>query len=210
MRRQRTILLLSDGQPTVPSERRGKRDALELADQLGRLGIPVHAFALGKAALEDPEFYRSLAERSGGRFIPVERPAEIVGRLADVRFTGLEAVEIRNESSGEAGRAVRVFPDGSFDGYVALIEGGNRIGITASVEGGRTLSETRTVFFERPAEPAPEDRRAADELRKELETRGLELQLLAEIKRGRVHSASGLRQLEIGVEREEGAPEPQE
>ena len=209
-RRQRTILLLSDGQPTVPSEARGKRDAAELADELGRLGIPVHTFALGKTALEDPEFYRSLAERSGGSFVPVGRPAEIVGRLADVRFTGLQAVEIRNESSGEAGRAVRVFPDGSFDGYVALIEGGNRIGITASVEAGRTLTETRTVFFEHPAEPTPEDRRAADELRKELETRGLELELLAEIKRGRVHSASGLRQLEIGVEREKAAPEPQE
>ncbi len=209
-RRQRTILLLSDGQPTLPTEERGKLAAVAVADELGRIGIPVHAFALGKEALEDPEFYRSLAERSGGRFIPVERPAEIVGLLADVRFTGLEAVEIRNESSGEAGRAVRVFPDGSFDGYVALVEGGNRIAITGSLEGGRTLSEARTVFFERPAEPTPEDRRAADELRRELETRGLEIDLLAEIKSGRVHSAAGLRELEIGVDREEGTPESRE
>jgi tetratricopeptide (TPR) repeat protein len=200
VRRQRTILLLSDGQPTAPSEHRGKRDALELADQLGELGVPVHAFALGKKALEDPEFYRNLAERSGGRFIAVERPAEVVSHLADVRLTGLEGVAIRNESSGEPARAVRVFPDGSFDGYVPLVEGRNVISIAAAIEGGRTLAATRTIHFELPAESTPEDRLAAAELRQELETRALELELLAEIKRGRMRPPPTSRELEIEVE----------
>ncbi len=201
VRRQRTILLLSDGQPTVPSERRGQRDALALADQLGGLGVPVYAFALGEEALEEPDFYRGLAERSGGRFVAVRRPAEVVSHLADVRLAGLETVSIRNESSGEAARAVRVLPDGSFDGYVPLVKGENRIAITASVEGGRTLAAMRTVHFERPAEPTPEDRLAADELRRELETRGLELALLAEIKRRRERPPPTSRELEIEVER---------
>jgi hypothetical protein len=196
--RQRVILLLSDGQPTVPSKFRGQRDALELADQLGALGVPVHAFALGKEALEEPDFYRSHAERSGGRFVPVERPAEVVSHLAEFRLSGLESVTIRNQSSGESARAVRVFPDGSFDGYVPLVEGENRIQITAAVEGGRSLAARRTVYYELPPQPTAEDQRATAELLKELETRAVEIDLLAEIRRRRQPTT---RALEVEVER---------
>jgi hypothetical protein len=185
----------------VPSKLRGQRDAVELAEQLGGLGVAVHAFALGKEALEDPEFYRSLAERSGGRFVPVERPAEVVSHLADLRLTGLESVEIRNESNGEAGRALRLFPDGSFDAYVPLVPGDNHIAITASVEGGRSLAARRTVHFERPALPTAEDLQAAEELRREIESRGVELELLAEIRRRRERAPPTTRELEVEVER---------
>jgi hypothetical protein len=201
VRRQRTILLLSDGQPTVPSKSRGQREALELAEELGTLGVPVHAFALGKEALEEPDFYRSLAERSGGRFVPVERPAEVVSQLAGLRLTGLEAVSIRNQSSGETARALRLFPDGSFDAYVPLVPGQNRIAITASVEGGRSLAAERTVHFERPQAPTAEDERAAEALRQEIETRGVELELLAEIRRRRERAPPTTRELEVEVER---------
>jgi Mg-chelatase subunit ChlD/tetratricopeptide (TPR) repeat protein len=201
VRRQRTILLLSDGHPTIPTEREGQRDALRVADQLGEIGIPVHAFALGEKALEKPDFYRLLAERSEGRFVPVARPGEVVSHLADLHLTGLDAVAIRNETSGEGARALRLFPDGSFDGYVPLVEGPNTIAITAALEGGRGLDAKRTVHFERPAQPTPEDRRAEDELRRELETRGLELELLAEIRRSRQRPPDTSRELEIEVER---------
>jgi tetratricopeptide (TPR) repeat protein len=201
VRRQRTIVLLSDGRPTIPSERRGQRDALEIADRLGELGVPVHAFALGKQALEEPDFYRSLAEGSGGRFVAVERPAEVVSHLADVRLTGLEQVAVRNETSGESARALRVFPDGSFDGYVPLVEGKNVIAIAASFEGGRSLAATRTVHFGRPAEPTDRDHREEERLRQELETRGVELELLAEIRRRRLHPGQTSRELEVEVAR---------
>lgn len=198
VRRQRTVILLSDGRPTVPSEIEGREEALDLADRLGEIGVPVHAFALGKVAREAPEFYRTLAGRSGGEFVPVEEPANVVNHLANLRFTGLEDVSIRSAPVGKAGRAVRVFPDGSFDAYAPLVEGENVISITASLTDGRTLSETRTVFFERPAEPGPRDEQEAARLREQLQNRALELELLAET---RERSRPQQRRIDLDVER---------
>lgn len=183
MRRQRTVLLLSDGHPTHPSETLGKRDALNAADELGEIGVPVQAFALGRTALEDPEFYRELAERSGGKFIPVEDPANVVSEFANIRFTGLIDVTIQSAPSGKPGRAIRVFPNGSFDGYVPLIEGENQVTITGVMESGEKVSETRTVYYERPTNPGPEDEAAAARLRQHLQDRKVEIELLAEMRR---------------------------
>lgn len=205
-RRQRSIVLLSDGQPTVPTEHHGKVAALELADRLGEFGIPVHAFALGEIALEEPEFYRELAERSEGRFVPVESLADVVSHVADVRLTGLEGIEMRNLRNGASGRAVRVLPDGSFDGFVPLEPGENEIEIVAELEDAAPVRERRTVFFERPDRPGPRDLEAARARSEELERRSLELDLLGEMRQRR----RSTQERELEVEPEPGAdgPEP--
>ena len=197
-RRQRTVVLLSDGQPTVPSEAEGRRAALELAEQLGEFGIPIHAFALGESALREPEFYRSLAEKTDGRFVPVEDPADAPNHLAEIHLTGLERVTLRNATTDAPGRAVRVFADGSFDGYVPVVPGENRIEVTAYIEGWSPLTTTRRVFFERPSDPGPADREAAEALRRDLEKRALELDLLNRMKRRR--AAAQQRRLEMEAE----------
>jgi hypothetical protein len=183
VRRQRTVVLLSDGQPTTPNKVLGERQALAAAEELGGIGIPVQAFGLGRAAIQNVDFYRELAERSGGKFIPLENPADVVNELANIRFTALEDVKIESSPLGQPGRAVRVFPNGSFDGYVPLAEGENRITITAVMEGGETLTATRTVYFERPSNPSPADELAAKELRESLQDRKVEIELLAEMRR---------------------------
>lgn len=183
VRRQRTVLLLSDGQPTAPSQALGERQALETAAKMGELGIPVQAFALGQAARANSDFYRELAESSGGKFIPLENPADVVGELANLRFSGLDDVRIESAPSGQPGRAVRVFANGSFDGYVPLAEGKNLITITGKMESGKTITATRTVFFERPSHPTPADDLAARELRESLQERNVEIELLAEMRR---------------------------
>ena len=183
MRRQRTVLLLSDGHPTAPSELQGKRDALASAEKMGELGVPVHAFALGQSANESSEFYHTLAESTGGRFTPLADPADVVDELANVRFTGLKDVRIESSPSGQPGRALRVFRNGSFDGYVPLSEGKNLITITGLMEDGETLSATRTVFFERPKHPSPADELAEKALREALQHRKVEIELLAEMRR---------------------------
>ena len=200
VRRQRSVVLLSDGQPTVPSVRQGKRDALEMAEELGDLGVPIHAYALGEEALEDPEFYAGLGERSGGTFVAVRNPADVVGELAAVRFTGLREVTLTSVTLERSGRAVRVFPDGSFDGFVPLVQGENVIEVRATVDGGRTLSEQRTVLFERPEEPQPEDRRRAERLRLDLQERAVEIRLLSEMRRRR---SAQTRKLEIEIDTSE-------
>ena len=150
---------------------------------MGEIGVPVEAFALGQTAIEHSEFYRSLAERSGGRFIPLENPADVVNEMANIRFTALEDVLIESSPIGQPGRAVRVFPNGSFDGYVPLAEGKNLITITGLMEGGERVTTTRTVYFERPSHPSPADELAAKELRETLQDRKVEIELLAEMRR---------------------------
>ena len=95
-----------------------------------RSAFPCRPSPWAATAIENSDFYRSLAERSGGKFIPLENPADVVNELANIRFTGLEDVRIESSPIGQPGRAVRVFPNGSFDGYVPLAEGKNRITIT--------------------------------------------------------------------------------
>jgi hypothetical protein len=177
------VLLLSDGRPTSPSKEIGKLLALAAADRMGEVGIPVQAYALGKTALEDPDFYRGLAERTGGKFIPLENPADVVAEFANLRFTGLRDVEIESSPIGQQGRAVRVFPNGSFDGYVPLAEGKNQITITGVMEDGQKVSATRTVYYERPKNPSPADELAAQQLRDTLQERKLEIELMAEMRR---------------------------
>jgi len=196
LRRQRTVLLLSDGRPTHPSATIGKREALELAQQLGEIGVPVQAFALGETALEDPEFYRELAERSGGRFIPVEDPANVVNEFANIRFTGLMDVQIHSTPSNKPGRAIRVFPNGSFDGYVPLVPGRNEVTITGVMETGEQVSETRVVYYERPETPGPDDVAAAERLRQDLQDRKVEIELLAEMRRA---GPSQMRRLTLDI-----------
>jgi len=198
VRRQRSVFLLSDGQPTFPSPRHGKSDAIENAEQLGKVGVPIHAFALGEEALEDPEFYRSLAEVSHGEFVPVEDPAEIIAYMTSVRFTGLTDVRMESEPGGGPARSVRVFADGSFDGYVPLVPGRNTITVSADIEGSGTLRESRVVYLDVPAKPGPEDVAAAKEQERALDDRAVEFGLLEEIRRKRRTAQS--RQLEVEVE----------
>ncbi len=152
-RSQRTILMLSDGEPTAPSRVGARSEALRAADELARHGVRVHGFAIGKDALEKSDTLREVAERTGGRFAAVDDLSD-VSFLREVRLTGLDTVAIRNAHSGENARALRAFADGSFDGIVALAPGDNTIEVRAEVAGREPLVVTRRV---RRVPPAPGD-----------------------------------------------------
>jgi hypothetical protein len=143
--RHRAILLLSDGQPTNPSREKGEREALEAADELARYGVPVHTFALGPQALAKLEMYREIAARTGGRFVPVEHPADVVSLLRSVRLTGLDRVEIRNLTTGASASGFRMRPDGSFRADVPVAPGSNTIEVAAHVEGREPLRVRRLI-----------------------------------------------------------------
>lgn len=184
--RHRAILLLSDGQPTNPSRKQGMVEALEAADELAHYGVPVHTFALGREALAFTPTYREIAARTGGRFVPVEHPAEVVSLLRSVRLTGLDKVTIRNLTTQQLARGFRMLPDGSFRASVPVALGKNLIEVTAKVEGREPLSVRRQVTVYEgaasadalaPADPKPSNETEAQAKARELrERRRLEIE----------------------------------
>jgi hypothetical protein len=144
--RLRTVLLFTDGRPTQPGGAHwASRKALDEARALGERGIAVYCVAIGE--LSDPGFLAELATASGGglltledlRALAVQRPPRPGDELA---------LEIENLTAQRPGHSVRVFPDGSFDGLVPLVEGENLLEIRSALEDGRGWSERRVVRYE--------------------------------------------------------------
>ncbi len=183
--RHRAILLLSDGQPTFPTREEGREAALEAADRLAAYGVPVHTFALGPQALAQLALYREIAARTGGRFVPVEHPAEVVSLLRSVRLTGLDRVAVRNLTTGARADRLRILPDGSFRAALPVAPGANQIEVTAEIEGREPLAVRRlvTVYEGAPTTdalapelPAAEENAARRE-RERRERRSLEIEV---------------------------------
>jgi hypothetical protein len=199
-RRRQSIVLLSDGLPTAPSPvTRAKLKALQCADRAKRAGVRIHAFAFGPRATRST-FFEQVASRTGGRFFWIENPGALADYIPYVlpyrMVPGLETVAIKNLSAQSSASAVRVFADGSFDGFLQLVSGENRVEVVATVTGGEELRAARTVFYEKPEAPTAADRRATAKLRDRLRERTIETELAVEaLGRGRAH-----RELIIEVE----------
>ncbi len=187
--RRRWIVILSDGTPNLPGNPR--RAADEARARLGGAvdqGIRIHAFALGLQVMEDGQVFREISEATGGRFAWVKRPADVVARLADVDLSGVAEIEVRNASTGEAGRAVRVSPDGRFDGVVPISPGENRIRVTARGPRGSESVTERVVHFDPREADGPEERRAADATLEWLRSRTEALELGLHVERERTQA----------------------
>ena len=159
----------------------------------------IYTYALGPEAEAGLDVYRAVAATSGGRFERLERPADAIATLRRVDLANLAAVEIVNESSGQPARAVRTFPDGSFDAFVRLVPGPNRLRVTAVAGDGTRSTLHRDVRFEPPVGGAvPQALRVEQQaLLGELRRRTAEVQLWAEVERGR---SVQLQELELEAE----------
>ena len=100
-------------------------------------------------------------------------------------------------TTGATGRAVRLFPDGTFDGFAPLALGKNELRLRAVSEAGASLTITRWVTFEK-ALPDPEQ---LARLRKLLELRTLETELAERARQKREQTLERQKQLEIRPER---------
>jgi hypothetical protein len=168
--RELGIVFLSDGAPTLPVHGTRARDAaVEAAAVAGLAGIRLHAFALGPEGAQALDVLEEMAALTGGRVEQVERPAETAARLRRLDLAGVADVAIENETTGEPARAVRLFPDGSFDGFVELAPGPNRLRVEARSRGGeRAAAQLRVVRRDGPAtgDEAARLRALLDELRR--------------------------------------------
>ena len=189
--RRRVLVVLSDGQPTVPvPEFNAKRYALAAAERARAQDARIYTFALSP---DDgtPNVLEKLAQVSGGEHVSFERLGDVVEDLPHRDLAGVASVRIVNRTTGSTGRAVRLFADGSFDGFVELVTGDNLLEVQARSPSGVEVNEARVVRYAPPAAP---DEDAAEELRELLQERTLETELAARAQAARTER---VRRLEI-------------
>jgi hypothetical protein len=182
---RRTLILLTDGRDTMnaPGDAEGRGWPADVAARARAARVHILALGLGPDERQNSALLLDLARRTDGRFWVLRDPANLADLLPQLSLVGLDSVQIHNRSSGETARAVRLFPDGSFDGYVRLSPGENRLRVTARMDDGREIHAERRVFYERPAEPTDADREAARALLRTLQLRTEETQRMAAARR---------------------------
>jgi hypothetical protein len=190
---RRSILLITDGFPTLPPPQQRAEDlVVEEAERLASAGIRVHVLAITSRQVQPRPVLEELARVTGGSFQSVDDPTELPVRLANTSLSGVEAVDVRNATTGAAGLAVRLLPDGRFDAFVPLVPGENRIEVQARSAAGASEVVQRTLRYEPAAADAPGSGEAA-ELLDALRQRTLELELLAELRERRQQQRRELR-----------------
>jgi len=200
--RTRSILLLSDGQMSLQISKDNLENYRRRVVRGARaVRARVFAFGVGPLPMEKPELLEGLAHDTGGAYIAVGAASDIRVELPMINLAGLSDIEIINHTTGESARAVRVFPDGSFDGYAPLRPGANELTIRAALTDGDALERTLAVRYERPEEVTEAGAAEGRELLELMRDRTAETDLARRAQT--VRRARRLRALEIEVERAE-------
>jgi uncharacterized protein YegL len=173
--RQREILLLSDGVPTSPPDPPGaaQRISVHAAKNAARAHARIYAYALGPTAAVARDRFDEIVKANGGELLVLNAPADIVEFVPYLSWTSIAKVRLENTSNGEVGRAMRLFPDGSFDGFAPLQPGRNELRFTATSQEGTEATITRWVSFEKGLPDAEK----LERFRKMLEVRAIETEL---------------------------------
>ena len=198
-RRHRSIVLLSDGLPNRPLPRSAAyKAAIRAAVHAGNSRIRIYSFALGPETARNPGVFRDLTRANRGELMFVEQPGDVVDFVPYVSLTRLTHVEIDNLSLRRPARAIRLFPDGSFDGYAPLAVGENRLRITAFGEAGGQASTERSVYFEKLPSHTPGLSARSESLIEQMRTRTLETELAAKARNRRARLLERSLEIEIG------------
>lgn len=210
---KKVILFLTDGKPSLPfgqANVEDKEDMLAAIDaaQLCRVaGVMLNVYGLGPSAIDYPVAATEMAKATGGLYTPVRRPGDIVAMISGVSFANIEDVVAVNLTLMEwAGpNDVLLSPDGSFQGFVPVRPGLNRIRVSAlASDGSRGSTEFDLTF----AQQGMSDLELSAE-RDRIRQRNREIQLRLERERQNAfRKQERERVLEIGIEKPEDAPKP--
>jgi hypothetical protein len=185
---KKVILFLTDGAPTLPSGRGNQIDpgdseaAVRAAEVAHRAGITINTYALGPGALNYPQVVTEMARVSLGTYTPVQNPGDIIMLLQGVSFANVEDVVFTNLTTGDFSTDVRLNPDGSFQGYVPVHEGPNRVRVVALASDGSRGAVEFEIVFKRSELSDREKLRELEEIQRQnkaLELRRLELEIKA-------------------------------
>jgi hypothetical protein len=190
---RRSILLITDGFPNLPPPQKRAEDSVsEEAERLAGAGVRVHVLAIVADGVEPRPVLEEVARVTGGSFERIDDPAELPVRLANTTLSAIDRVEVANATTGAAGLAVRVLPDGRFDAFVPLVPGENVIEVRAHGAAGVSEPARRVLRYEPPAGAAARSPEA-EELLETLRVRRQELELLAELRERRALQRRELR-----------------
>ncbi len=182
--RDRSLVVLTDGVPTLPLRGGPGPRAIEASVSAANQGIRIYPFAIGREARGAEALLATIASTTGGRASSVSHPSEVLGRLRELDLVDLAGVRIDNRTTGASARALRRFPDGSFDGFLRLAPGPNRIRVEAThVDGARHVAE-RLVVFDPSGVESP-DRELLRARMDALRSRTRELEMWAEMEERR-------------------------
>jgi len=206
--RERSILFLSDGEPTLPPHGDNARHhALWAARAAAAVGIRIHAFELRESEHASPagNVFAKMAEVSGGHYERLLQPGDAIARLRRTDLVGLADLRVVNDTTGQAARALRTFPDGSFDAFVELAPGRNRIRFEAAATDSTRAAAERIVDYDasppRDAADARARRQESEGLLEQLKQRTAETEAWAQMERER-----RVRHLELEIHPVEANP----
>ena len=154
---RKVMLFLTDGKPSLPhgSAELDDPEDIEAAAEAARLaaeaGIAINVYGLGAEANDYPIAPLELTRATGGVYQPVDLPGEIVAVFSGVSFANVDSVVAVNLTIGEMSEVgdIRLRPDGSFQGFVPVQPGKNRVRVSAFSTAGRRGSAEFTIDFRR-------------------------------------------------------------
>jgi hypothetical protein len=168
---QKVIVLMTDGKPRLPYDEAKAEEAAAYAGRMAsQLGIRINAFELGHNTVtwSTNNSIERMALRSGGRFLALEHPGDIVSILNVTAFTYVGRVKIINRTTGNETRYIATGIDGSFYGEIDLEQGPNEIELVAVLLDDRRASERFTIVY-REGPPTEELERQLAAIRAENE-----------------------------------------
>jgi von Willebrand factor type A domain len=202
--RKRSILFLSDGYPTMPQpEPQPAKEAIAAARHAGAVQAHLHAFALGPEAVRGRDILGLMSRLADGSLTEIDRPGDVLFHLPSVELSEVAEIQLENETTHQAGRAVRLLADGTFDGFVPLEPGRNSLRVTAVGIGGGRQEETRSVFYNPAPGTSKDVEMEVSRLRDLLRDRTIEVELGREIQRAREERHKRQKELRLDVDREE-------
>jgi hypothetical protein len=147
----KALFFFTDGFPTLPTADCSSADAdlaINAAQHAGKSGINVHTFALGEEALSQPRAAIGIARESGGKYMPISRPADLLAVVDHVSVAKIDFLQVTNQTIGKEALFSRLAADGFFASAVPLVEGLNRIQVLVRTNDGSTGRDTVTVRYE--------------------------------------------------------------
>jgi len=168
---EKVILLFSDGEPTLPRQRRvwrshtrfspdvhgNQRLAIRAAHTAAEASIRIDTYATKIADASDSMTLIEVARASSGVFTPVSHPRDLQTWFERGNFGEIEELRIWNQTLDEPAAYAQRDADGRFSALVPMTEGENSIGVYARAHDGAERSiEIRVQFLPDASRGDPE------------------------------------------------------